>query len=246
MFFRWRSTQAEYFERPQRSEAEIVQFFHDLDRLNRLFLFSRPFMDTLPHWLGREGCKRLEILDIGAGTGLLSRQLSDWARKHHWDWRFTNLDASPVGLHEGKASCPVVASALKLPFADASFDLVVASQMTHHLTDEQVVLHLGEAWRVTRSAVMVCDLHRNPGLYAMLWLCTPFLGVSRHVRDDALISVKRGFRLPELRDFATRAGWTRAEVRLYCGTRIILRARKTVNVARSGMGTRGPVQQTTT
>ena len=63
----------------------------------------------------------------------------------------------------------VTGSALQLPFADGSFDLVVASQMTHHLTDEEVVQHWREAWRVTRDAIFICDLHRNAGFYALLW-----------------------------------------------------------------------------
>jgi SAM-dependent methyltransferase len=226
MFFRHRSTQAEYFDLPERAEAEVIRSFRNLDRLNRFFMFARPFQETLPRWLGSERCARLDILDIGAGTGLLGRKLSAWARGRGWDWRFTNLDGNPVGLREGNACRPVVASALDLPFADGSFDLVLASQMTHHLTDEDVVRHLSEAWRVTRDALMVSDLHRNAGLHVMLWLCTRLLGVSREVREDALISVKRGFWLAELRGLAGRAGLKNPKVWLYYGTRIVLQARK--------------------
>ena len=226
MFFRRRFTQAEYFDLPQRAETEVIRSFRDLDRLNRFFMFARPFQETLPRWLGPERCARLEALDIGAGTGLLSRQLSAWARNRGWEWRFTNLDSNPVGLREGSACRPVVASALDLPFSNGSFDVVLASQMTHHLADEQVIRHLQEAWRVTRDAVMVCDLHRNPGLYAILRLCTPLLGVSREVREDALVSVKRGFRLRELRDLANRAGLNDAKVWLYYGARVVLQTRK--------------------
>lgn len=226
MFFRHRSAQAEYFDQPQRAEAEVVRSFRDLDRLNRFFMFARPFREVLPRWLGTHRCTRLEILDIGAGTGLLSRQLSDWARTQGWDWQFTNLDCNPVGLRAGNACRPVVTSALDLPFPDASFDVVLASQVTHHLSDEEVIRHLREAWRVTRDALMLSDLHRNPGLYAMLWLCPRFMGISHEVRSDALISVKRGFRLAELQTLAGQAGLTGSRVRLYYGTRILLQARK--------------------
>ena len=147
MFLRQRSTQTEYFDLPDRTEAEIAASFRDLNRVNALFRFSHPFETTLPQWLGRAHCEQLNILDVGAGTGLLGKQLTAWARQQGWHWRFTNLDTNPVALKIGGEPDSVVGSALQLPFADGSFDLVVASQMTHHLTDEQVVTHWREvAW----------------------------------------------------------------------------------------------------
>ena len=226
MFFRRRSAQAEYFDLPDRPEPETLAAFRDLDRLNRVFHFERPFADVLPKWLGPERCAHLEILDLGAGTGLLGRLLSVWAEARGWHWQFTSLDSNPLPLKLGRPPHPVVGSALALPFDDASFDLVVASQMTHHLTDDEIVQHWREAWRVTRDGVFISDLHRNGGLYAMLWTATRLMRVSRRVRQDALISVKRGFRLDEWRGLAQQANLPNPRVWLYYGTRIVLQARK--------------------
>ncbi|MBI3191192.1 MAG: methyltransferase domain-containing protein [Pedosphaera parvula] len=217
--------QAEYFDLPGRAKAETLEAFQNLDRLNRLFIFSRPFEDVLPGWLGQERCARLDILDIGAGTGLLGQMLCAWAAKRGWDWRCTNLDTNLLGLTMGNAPRLVLGSALELPFADGSFDVVLASQMTHHLTDEQVTSHLREAWRVTRDALMISDLHRNPGLYALLWLAT-LTRTDKSVRADALLSVKRGFKLGELRALAEQAGVANASVRLFYGTRVLMKARQ--------------------
>ncbi len=228
MFFRRRSAQAEYFDLPGRSDAETIAAFRDLDRLNRTFRFAQPFKEVLPRWLGAERCQELEILDLGAGTGSLGQELSQWANQFGWRWQFTNLDANPLALQLGSEPRGVIGSALALPFKDARFDLVVASQMTHHLTDAQAVTHLREAWRVTRDAVCICDLHRNAGFYVALWLLLPLTGVSRTLRDDALLSVKRAFRLGEWRALAANAGLCGARIRLYYGTRVVLQARKSV------------------
>ena len=226
MFLSQRSTQAEYFDLPDRTEAEVAASFRDLNRVNSLFRFTHPFEAVLPGWLGGKICERLNILDVGAGTGLLGKQLTTWAGQRGWQWRFTNLDSNPIALRIGDNPGSVVGSALQLPFADGSFDLVVASQMTHHLTDEQVVTHWREMWRVTRDAVFVSDLHRNAGLYFLVWLTLHLLRAERRVMEDGLISVRRGFRRGEWRALAAQAGIPRANIWRYHGTRIVLQARK--------------------
>jgi SAM-dependent methyltransferase len=226
MFFPERSAQAEYFDAPAFSVAERTAALRELDRINRLCQFSHPFVSRLPAWLGQPRCERLEILDVGAGSGLLGERLSAWAKRRGWEWRFTNLDAHPIGRPSAGMARNVTGSALELPFADGSFDLVVASQMTHHLTDAEVVRHWREAWRVTRDGIFICDLHRNAGFYALLWLALRLTGVSRIVREDGLISVKRGFRRREWRELAARADIPDAKVWLYYGTRVGLQARK--------------------
>lgn len=226
VFFRHRSTQAEYFDRPGRADTEAAAEFRELDRLNRFFQPSLPFTMVLPRWLGDGRCSQLEILDIGAGTGWLGRELSEWAAGHGWNWRFTNLDTNEVALRLGIRPGSVNGNALALPFDNASFDLVITSQMTHHLTGPEIITHWREAARVTRDALFFCDLHRNVGLYAMLWLTTRLLLASHHVREDALISVKRGFRCSEWRSLAAQAELRNARVWVFYGTRIVLQARK--------------------
>lgn len=226
MFFRERSTQAEYLDHPGRTEAELITEFRELDRLNRFLMPALPFRFTLPRWLGAERCRRLEILDVGAGTGALGDYLQRWAQQRGWDWRFTNLDSNAVGLKLGNQPRTAIGSALALPFADTSFDLVISSQMTHHLTDAEILTHWQEAWRVAREGVFFCDVHRNAGLYALLWLGTRLVGAGKHLREDSLLSVRRGFRCAEWRELAKRAHLPAPKIWIFYGTRIVLQARK--------------------
>ena len=230
MFLGRRATQAEYFDSPQRSLAEIVNFYESLNRANRFFVFAEPFQRLLPKFLGEGACRSLSILDLGAGDGTLAKVLTAWAVKRGWTWRFTDLDVNFRALRLNSACPNVAGSALALPFRDASFDVVIASQMTHHLTDTQAQQHLREAWRVARVAIFLSDLHRNAGLYAMLWLLLCLGRFPQPFRLDGLLSVRRGWRVDELQRLADQAGLIGARVRLYYGARVLLQARKrTVN-----------------
>lgn len=67
--------QAVYFDLPDRAEVEVAIAFRDLNRVNACFRFTYPFEAVLPRWLGRKICERLDILDVGAGTGLLEKKV---------------------------------------------------------------------------------------------------------------------------------------------------------------------------
>ncbi|HWW00638.1 MAG TPA: methyltransferase domain-containing protein [Candidatus Acidoferrum sp.] len=225
MFLARRTTQAEYFD-GERSAAELAAFFQALQRINRLFVFAEPFQRSLPRLLGPSRCEKASILDLGAGDGSLGKVLSEWARQRGWQWRVTNLDLSLAALRLNPAGPNVAGSVLALPFRAGSFDAVIASQMTHHLTDAEVRQHIAEAWRVARHVVMLSDLHRNAALYATLWVVFRLMRFPAVIASDGLLSVERGWRVPELRSLATAAAIDGAEVSLYFGARVLLRARK--------------------
>jgi ubiquinone/menaquinone biosynthesis C-methylase UbiE len=94
----------------------------------------------------------------------------------------------------------VCGDALTLPFADASVDIVMCSQVLHHFAGADAVKLLREMNRVARVRVVVSDLRRSWIAAAGLWLASfplRFHAVSRH---DGVVSVLRGFTTRELAD----------------------------------------------
>ncbi|HEY6170573.1 MAG TPA: methyltransferase domain-containing protein [Verrucomicrobiae bacterium] len=227
MFLRQRSTQAESFDAPQRSLAEVAESYRHLARINRVFFFSHPFVLVLPRLLDERACRSLSLLDVGAGDGSLGITLNRWAARRGWDWQVTNLDKNPLALELNPAGRNVVASALALPFPDDHFDVVIASQMTHHLRSEaEVIAHFREARRVARQAVVLSDVHRNALLLAVVWIWLRALRVPATLREDGLVSIRRGFRVPEWLALARAAGIADAHVWLYMGSRVLLETLK--------------------
>ena len=225
MLLSMRATQTEHFDTPDRSVAEIRAGFELLGRINRLVRFDWPFQRLIPHWLGEANCQRLTLLDVGAGDGSLARSLEAWSAARGWQWEITGLDSNPwaVALHTNRRG--VVGSALTLPFADASFDIVIATHMTHHLRNEAaVVQHFREAWRVSRRGVLIYDAHRNVLFYSALWFLLTAWRFPHEMKADGLLSIRRGWRVLEWRRLAMEAGMDDANVWLDWGTRIILQA----------------------
>jgi len=225
--FRRRATQPEHFDDASRTAEEFREAYRELARVNRLFRLDDPYTRVMSRQLGPKNCRDLSILDLGAGDGWLGRQMEDYARGRGWCWRVANLDANPAPLSLRRGGCNVAASALALPFEDNAFDVVIASQMTHHLnSDAEVILHFQEAWRVARAAVFLSDMRRGAFLYLLLRITLPLLRLSDNMVADGLLSVRKSWRAEEWRQLADQAGLRSATVTNYFGTRVILTARK--------------------
>jgi len=98
----------------------------------------------------------LDILDVPAGTGRVSRHLE--AAGH----RVVSADISPVMLKaEAEATGRVlVADVLRLPFPDAAFDAVLCMRFLYHLEGAEARARLlEEITRVSRKYVLVSLRH---------------------------------------------------------------------------------------
>ena len=227
MFLRMRTTQAEYFDAPDRTPDEVRESYRWLGRVNRITRFDRPFRMWIPRLVGEEACRELTVLDLGAGDGSLGRSLAAWAAGRGWKWTFTNVDLNPMLDEMNPGGDNVRASVLDLPFPDGRFDVVIATTMTHHLGDEaDVAAHFREAHRVAGRAVLLCDLQRSPFLIACLWMLLTAIRAPREFKSDAIVSVRRGWRADEWRRLAGEAGIRDARVWEEYGAHVLLAAGK--------------------
>ena len=108
------------------------------------------------------------VLDVGCGGGVTAAHLAE-----RWGLRVTGVDASPGQVARATRERPglhvVTARAEALPFADASYDAVLAECVLSTLADARAAL--AEMARVLRpdGALLFSDLYdRGPGRGGLL------------------------------------------------------------------------------
>jgi hypothetical protein len=108
----------------------------------------------------------------------------------------------------------------EIPARSASVDIVLASQLLHHLAPAAIVTLCREASRVARRGVIVADLRRSALALAGFWAGSHLLAFDRVTRADGFTSVRRGFTRTEL-SAQLGGGGIRARVERSPGFRLV-------------------------
>lgn len=204
----------ELLDAPHHDRAELEQSLDQVAEVNRLLGGTRAVLRALDRFAPATGT--IGILDIGTGSADIPIAIDRWARARGRDVRITATDIHPQMRDiagDRTRRIPSIriaaANALALPFAPATFDIVLLSLTLHHFERDEQVMALRQAARVARHAVIVNELERCRANYvgAALLARTRWRS-NRLTRHDGPLSVLRAFTSPELRDIAARAGLT--------------------------------------
>jgi ubiquinone/menaquinone biosynthesis C-methylase UbiE len=150
------------------------------------------------------------VLDVAAGPGESVLGASRQLEREGVRVRVTLTDRSASHLpHNGVPM--VVGDALRLPFADASFDVVTSSLFVHHLEPKEIVKYVDETLRVCRVATVINDLQRSSAHWA-LTLAGRAIYHSRITRHDAPASVRRAYTSAEFSDIMARSKAAEVEI----------------------------------
>jgi len=148
------------------------------------------------------------VVDLGAGTADLLEALPDRVMTIAVDMNIKHL-----AYQRGRSrALRVVADAMRLPFRDASVDIVTSSHFFHHFEPEENATILRGALRIARIGAMASDTRRHILPFIFTWLLGKLHLVGRITAYDAPASVARGYTSDEARAIGEKTGAGRVEV----------------------------------
>jgi SAM-dependent methyltransferase len=159
---------------------------------------------------------RITLLDIGTGAGDVPRALRRWARRR----RGVTLDAfgieriaAAAGLAQRHGTTTILACAGALPVRSASVDIVLMSQLLHHLDHDSAVRLLADASRIARRGVVVADLEAGRLAQVAFRMAGRALGMHAVTIHDGVTSLRRGYTARSLGALLADAGVQHGAVR---------------------------------
>jgi SAM-dependent methyltransferase len=168
-------------------------------------------LDFINTWLGGhaitingvkklwQGEKQLHICEIGCGGGDNIRAIAKWASSKKIQVSFTGIDINPhcIAFAKQKNADLTDVQFVCCDFKKATFqqppDIIFSSLFCHHFSDNELHEQLEWSYQQSKKGFFINDLHRNPIAYHLIKWLTMCFSRSYLVKNDAPLSVQRGF-----------------------------------------------------
>ena len=210
----------ELLDDPRADPAAVRKELQDIARLNDLFGGTRAVVRELETIFQKAGKAEggngtgttWTLLDVGTGLGDIPRAAAGAARRHGITLRLVGVELNRAAAAAARAAdgagrlALVLGDGGALPLRPRSVDVVIASQVLHHLPRDVAVRWIATFGALARRAVILADLRRSRVAMAGLWLASYPLGFSGVTRHDGVVSLRRGYTRGEFNDMLVAAG----------------------------------------
>ncbi len=202
-----RATATEFLDQPDCDPALAAASYRFMETVNGRFGGIRVVRRFLAaETVGRPADAPLRILDIGSGSCDIPLAVSRWARAHDIPMHFTCLEmashAADIAHRQiARAGDPAVQLLQEDVFTHQPvepYDCAVASMCFHHFSNAQILTLLQKLRGFVLDRVLINDLRRSQLASLAARLLLTGTGAPIGVRHDALLSVRRGFKVSEL------------------------------------------------
>lgn len=196
-----RSYQKEFLDDPAIPFIDIKKNMQELAFLNHQLGGHHTTIHGLKTLLKKQQQikKQLTIVEIGSGGGDNLLALQQWAKSQGLAVQLIGIDikaeciAYARQLEKNKAM-HFIHSDYKDVFFEQKPDIIFSSLFCHHFTDDELIFMVEWMRKNSTTGFFINDVHRHIISYYAIKMLTQIFSKSYLVKNDAPLSVKRGFK----------------------------------------------------
>lgn len=153
----------------------------------------------------------ISIVEIGCGGGDNLRAIRNWAERKHIPVQLTGIDINPecityAEFQKRNRGIKFITSDYKNVSFSSRPDIIFSSLFCHHFSETELVFMLRWMKQNSGFGFFINDLHRHWLAYYSIKLLTKVFSKSYLVKNDAPLSVQKGFTRSEWKAIFNEAG----------------------------------------
>ncbi len=200
--FKYRHYTLELLDGVDIAPLDLFQNLKELDTINHLLGGYNNTLKGLERVVSRNTQAATTVVDIGCGGGDTLKQIDKWSKQKGYQLNLFGVDLKQECVNYANQNSPNSRltficddyrnAHLHLP----KIDVLHACLFCHHLSENQIIELIQYAQK-NRIILIINDLERNSIAYYSIKLLTRLFSNSYLVKNDAPLSVLRGFKKTE-------------------------------------------------
>lgn len=193
--------------------ADIRQNMSELNIINKYLGGHQITIAGLQSLLPNKKQKRtLHICEIGCGGGDNLQAINQYCAAHKLTVQFTGIDIKDECLSYAAQQYPnlnaawVCSDYIQIDFGANKPDIIFSSLFCHHFSEQELAYMLRWMQSNSTTGFFINDLHRHPLAYYSIKFISSLFSRSYLVKNDAPLSVSRGFTKKEWQQIFKVAG----------------------------------------
>jgi len=216
MDFSIRAVSLELLDQPGIPAADIKRNLYELSIINQKLGGHAITLDGFFRLANKQN--QIQVCEVGCGGGDNLKAIEKKAKKLFPGLSFTGIDinADCIQVAENinweKPARFLVNDYKKVHF-ESKPDIIFCSLFCHHFKENEIIDMFRWMSKNAGSGFFINDLHRHPLAYHSIRLLTSLFSRSYLVKNDAPLSVLRGFKKKELVVLLNKAGISNYTIR---------------------------------
>jgi len=209
MSLKKRSYEKELLDSDNIPHSDLLLNLHELNTVNTFLGGHNITCNGIDHFLNKRP-SHLTIAEIGCGGGDNLFAIQKYLAKKQYKATLIGVDIKPECIAYAKASGHdiewICSDYHTVKWSGDKPDIIFSSLFCHHFNEEELAIQMEWLKQNSKIGFFVNDLHRHVLAYYSIKIITKLFSRSYLVKNDAPLSVKRGFRKNEWIKILSSAG----------------------------------------